>query len=374
VKSRTISRRDEWDGLLARLPDAHVLQAWDWGECKARFGWTVERRTWEDGKGNATAAAQILRRTARAGPFSASLYYVPKGPHLDWRDSSARAAVLSELESLARGDRSIQIKIDPDLLLGSGIPGAYADAPDAIGAETARALSERGWRYSPEQIQFRNTVLLDIRPEESALLSAMKPKTRYNIRLAQKHGVTVRPGTEADLPLLYRMYAETADRDSFVIRSEEYYRETWGTMMRAGRAQPLIAEVEDLPVAALVLFHFADRGWYLYGMSRALHREKMPNHLLQWEAVRWLKTRGYAYYDLWGAPDEFSSTDPMWGVFQFKLGFGGALTRTIGAWDFAPSRLRYAAYHRILPRLLDLTRALARRRTRRMADSTRGIP
>jgi peptidoglycan pentaglycine glycine transferase (the first glycine) len=144
-------------------------------------------------------------------------------------------------------------------------------------------------------------------------------------------------------------------------------------MMRAGRAQPLVAEVEGLPVAALILFHAADRGWYLYGMSRALHREKMPNHLLQWEAIRFLRGRGYACYDLWGAPDAFAERDPLWGVLQFKLGFGGDIVRFAGAWDFAPSRLRYAAYHRILPRLLDITRFLARRRTRKLADSSRGI-
>jgi lipid II:glycine glycyltransferase (peptidoglycan interpeptide bridge formation enzyme) len=170
------------------------------------------------------------------------------------------------------------------------------------------------------------------------------------------------------------MYAETADRDGFVIRGEEYYREIWGTMMRSGRAQALIAQIEELPVSALILFHFGDRGWYLYGMSRALQREKMPNHLLQWEAMRWLKHRGYAYYDLWGAPDEFVESDPLWGVFQFKSGFGGEAVRTCGAWDCAPSRIRYAAYHRLLPRLLDITRMLARRRTRRQADSARGIP
>ena len=144
--------------------------------------------------------------------------------------------------------------------------------------------------------------------------------------------------------------------------------------MRSGRAQPLLAEVEGLPVSALILFHFADRGWYFYGMSRTMHREKMPNHLLQWEAVRWLKRHGYAYYDLWGAPDDFHGSDPMQGVLKFKLGFGGEVTRSLGAWDWTPFPLRYEAYHRLLPRLLDVTRLLARRRTGRLADSTRGIP
>jgi peptidoglycan pentaglycine glycine transferase (the first glycine) len=366
-----VSSREAWDSAIAVLPGAHVLQCWDWGECKSRFGWTVERTIWEDGSA-AAAAAQVLRRTARAGPLSARLYYVPKGPLLDFRHADVRDAVLSSLETLARREGAIQVKIDPDLVTGRGIP--ESDSGDHDPSGVVERLRARGWRFSPEQVQFRNTVLLDLRPEESEMLAAMKSKTRYNIRLAQKHGVAVREGSERDLPLLYRMYVETADRDGFVIRTEEYYRQAWGLMMQAGRAQPLIAEVEDLPVAGLILFHFADRGWYLYGMSRALHREKMPNHLLQWEAMRWLKRRGYRYYDMWGAPDEFRESDPLWGVCQFKLGFGGEMIRTCGAWDYAPSLLRYTAYQRILPRLLDFTRSIARRRTRQLAESSRGIP
>jgi lipid II:glycine glycyltransferase (peptidoglycan interpeptide bridge formation enzyme) len=374
MNCRSIADREEWDGIVSRLPNAHVLQCWTWGECKARFGWAADRRAWTDSSGQPVAAAQILRRTVRLGPFSARLFYLPKGPLLDWREVAVRSEVLADLELLARREDAIQIKIDPDLVFGRGIPepGNTIDEPAA--AQTVEQWKLRGWRFSCEQIQFRNTVLLDIRPEEDLLLAAMKQKTRYNIRLAQRRGVTVRPGTEDDLPLLYAMYSETADRDSFVIRSEEYYRDVWRAMMRAGRAQPLIAEVENLPVAALILFHFADRGWYLYGMSRALHREKMPNHLLQWEAVRTLRRAGYAYYDLWGAPDTFAETDPMWGVFQFKQGFAGTVVRYAGAWDFPPAPFRYAAYHRILPRLLGLARILARRRTRRLAASSRSLP
>jgi len=374
MNSRPVTQQQEWDEAVSGLPGAHVLQCWTWGECKTRFGWTAQRRLWTDDQGRTAAAAQILRRTVRFGPFPASLFYLPKGPLLDWRDDTVRDSVLADLEQLARREQAIQIKIDPDLLLGCGVPDSGKEQEDAAGAKAVECLKRRGWRFSPEQVQFRNTVLLDIRPPEDELLAAMKPKTRYNIRLAQKHGVTVRPGAEQDLPLLLRMYAETADRDSFVIRSEEYYRDVWGSMMRSGRAQPLIAEVEGLPVAALVLFHFADRGWYLYGMSRSLHREKMPNHLLQWEAVRFLKERGCAHYDLWGAPDVFAESDPLWGVFQFKQGLGGTVVRFAGAWDFAPSPLRHAAYHRILPRLLDITRFFARRRIRRLADSTQEIP
>ncbi len=374
MKSRTAASREEWNGAIAHLPGAHVLQSWEWGQCKARFGWSVERRFWERDDSQIAAAAQILRRTVRVGPLTAGVIYLPKGPLLDWRNGEVCAAVLADLERIARAERAIQLKIDPDLTVGRYDPDTGGSPSDPAGEEILSLYRRRGWRLSGEQVQFRNTVTVDIRPDEDALLAAMKQKTRYNIRLAQKRGVTVRPGLAEDLPQLARMYAETAARDGFVIRSEEYYLDVWNAMLQAGLAQPLIAEVDGLPVSALILFHFADRGWYFYGMSRALHREKMPNHLLQWEAIRWLRARGYAYYDLWGAPDEFAASDPMWGVFQFKLGLGGAVLRSAGAWDYPASPLRYGAYHRLLPRLLDITRFFSRHRTRRQADSTKGIP
>jgi len=192
----------------------------------------------------------------------------------------------------------------------------------------------------------------------------MKQKTRYNVRLAERKGVRVRPGVIADLDLLYRLYAETSVRDGFVIRSADYYQEAWGSFIRAGLAQPLLAEVGGQPVSALILFKFAKTAWYMYGMSREAHREKMPNHLLQWEAIRWAKAQGCETYDFWGAPDEFVESDPMWGVWKFKEGFGGQVVRRIGAWDFAPSPNLYWLYTTVMPKVLDVMRWRGRRQTR----------
>jgi lipid II:glycine glycyltransferase (peptidoglycan interpeptide bridge formation enzyme) len=205
------------------------------------------------------------------------------------------------------------------------------------------------------------------------MLARMKQKARYNIRLAQKKGVTVRTGTADDLPLLYRMYAETSIRDGFLIRGEDYYQAVWRTFSRSSSveprtvmplSEPLIAEVEGEPVAAISVFYFAEQAVYLFGMSRTAHREKMPNSLLQWEAMRRAKTLGCKTYNLWGAPDEFNETDGLWGVFRFKEGLGGYVLRTIGAWDFAPSPLLYRMYTNILPRVMDLMRARGKARTR----------
>ncbi|HEX2978881.1 MAG TPA: peptidoglycan bridge formation glycyltransferase FemA/FemB family protein, partial [Anaerolineaceae bacterium] len=182
-----------------------------------------------------------------------------------------------------------------------------------------------------------------------------------------KKGVTVRQGSTADLALLYRMYAETSIRDGFVIRSETYYRHLWETFMTAGMAHALIAEVEGEPAAGLLLFTFARRAWYLFGMSRQAHREKMPNYLLQWEAMRLAKSLGCTSYDLWGAPEQFDETDSLWGVFRFKEGLGGTVTRTLGAWDYTTQPWLYTLYTRILPRILEMMRRRGKAQTRQAA-------
>jgi peptidoglycan pentaglycine glycine transferase (the first glycine) len=357
-----------WNATIARLPSAHFLQTWEWGQVKARFGWQPIPKIWRDERGELAAAALVLQRELPIRGLAARLrlLYVPKGPLLDWQDASLRQRVLADLAGLARQRGAIFIKIDPDVPVGVGYPGQPGAREDATGAQVVCNLAQLGWRRSDEQIQFRNTVLLDLKPDLEVLLGKMKQKTRYNIRLAERKGVSVRLGTLDDLKMLYRMYAETANRDEFVIRGENYYLDLWATFIRAGLAEPLIAEVDGEPAAALVIFRFAGGAWYMNGMSRPAHREKMPNYLLQWEALRRAKTAGATVYDLWGAPDVFDESDSLWGVYRFKEGFSGEVVRHIGAWDFPVRPLTYRLYAQILPRILDWMRRCGKDRTRRL--------
>jgi len=335
-----------WNSVLLSLPYAHVLQAWQWGEVKARHGWTPNRLLWEHN--GPVAAAQILRRRVPRTPWS--VLYVPKGPALDYTDAGQVDAILDALEAYARRFRAILIKIDPDVVLW--------DASNPV----VQALERRGWRPSTQQIQFRNTALLDISRPLDDLLATMKSKTRYNIRLAARKGVTVRAGTVADVPCFYRMYAETGRRDGFITRSFEYYCHTWETFLREGMAHMLLAEVGETsePIAGLILFRFGRTAWYMYGASTSQHRNRMPNYALQWEAIRWARSVGCTVYDLWGAPDALDENDPMWGVWRFKEGLGAHFTPHIGAYDFVTSRLLYWAYEIVWPRYLERLRARAR--------------
>ncbi len=338
----------DWNAALRTLLYAHVLQTWEWGEFKHNTtGWQPQRLAFErDGQIVAMASVGIRR----AGP--ARVLYAPKGPALDYGDAELTAAVLDQLQKLARKQGAIWLKIDPDVIAGTGVPGEPDEAPNLTGVAVTAALRERGWRFSPDQVQFRNTITVDLADSEDGLLAAMGQSTRRKIRIAQKEGVVVRPGSAADLETLYALYRTTGERDGFLIRPPGYYEQAWRAFMQAGLAHPLIAEVDGQAVAAVILFHFGRTCWYFYGASANEARDKQPNYLLQWEAMRWAKAQGYAVYDFWGAPDVFTEDDRMWGVYQFKRGFHGTVTRHIGAFDYAPYPPLYKAYTELMPRVL----------------------
>ena len=375
-----------WNSIISKLPNPHFLQTYEWGQVKAKYGWSPLFAVWDsDGRWNVegdpnllstfqtpVAAALILKRQIISNAFAArlSLLYAPKGPVLDWTNESLRNRVLNDLQSLAKKQGAIFLKMDPDVVLGTGIPNGDGDVIDNGGQAVMSELERRGWRLSSDQIQFKNTVLIDLHPSEEEMLARMKQKTRYNIRLAEKKGVLVRIGTLEDLDMLYKMYAETSVRDGFVIRDNGYYQTVWKTFMSSEEptCEPLIADVDGEPVAGIFVFYFAGRAYYVYGMSRNAHREKMPTYLLQWEAMKRAKAKGCDVYDLWGAPDVFDESDSMWGVYRFKEGLGGELVRTLGAWDFAPSPLWYKMYSEIIPRVLDLMRSRGKARTRQALE------
>lgn len=352
-----------WNKIIASLPGAHFLQTLQWAEVKNAVGWQRQEFTWCGEDGEVSGAAQLLVRTMRLLKFGPkiSVGYVPRGPLVDWDDPMQRVQALDSLEKHAWKSKLVFIKIDPEVVLGCGIEDSL-DSEDTTGTRLKKELHQRGWRYSSEQIQFKNTMMLDLSGSEEDWMSRMKQKTRYNIRLAIKNGVTVRQAGKEDLPLLYKMYAETANRDGFIIRPADYYLDVWDRFIKADMAEGLVAEYDGIPLAGLFYFYLGTRAWYVYGMSKSLHREKMPAYLLQWEAMRAAKQKGCTVYDMWGAPDKFDSTDSLYGVYRFKEGLGAEVVRTIGAWDFPVQPFIYFTYQRLIPRLLDVTRWIRRRK------------
>jgi lipid II:glycine glycyltransferase (peptidoglycan interpeptide bridge formation enzyme) len=204
---------------------------------------------------------------------------------------------------------------------------------------------------SPYNIQPPRTLVIDIKGTEEKILARMKQKTRYNIHLADKKGVTVHAWS--DIQAFHKMMLITSGRDNFGVHSSEYYRRAYELFYPSGMAELLVAEFEGKPVAALMVFARGNRAWYIYGASTDEERKRMPTYLLQWEAMKWARAKGAQEYDLWGVPDEDEATleanfenrhDGLWGVYRFKRGFGGKLKRAVQAVDRIYNPMLYKLY------------------------------
>jgi peptidoglycan pentaglycine glycine transferase (the first glycine) len=355
---------DIWNGLISDIPNSHILQSSYWAKIKIHIGWEANYLVWKDPEGIARAAALVLLRKIPviSRIFHFCIMYIPRGPVFDWTNHSVGKKVLDDLIVYAKKNKAIFLKIDPDITIGHNLPESNDFTTVINGQHYLEILRKDGWQYSQDQVQFKNTVTMDLLLSEDDLLSRMKQKTRYNIMLAKRKDVVIRKGGREDFPGLYHMYALTALRDGFIIRDEAYYSYVWTLLFEAGMAVPLIAEVDGKPVSAIFLFMFAKKAYYFYGMSTGEHREKMPNHLLQWEAILLAKSQGCLVYDFWGAPDKFDEEDSMWGVYRFKEGFNGEILSGIGAWDFTLNRTLYSVYTRFIPTILSIMRRLGRKR------------
>jgi peptidoglycan pentaglycine glycine transferase (the first glycine) len=344
---RTITQKSEWNRTLATFDTAHILQTWEWGDFKqSTTGWTPLR--WQFEQEGQPVAMMSLGVRSMAG---FKVMYAPKGFVAHWQDQPVVNEVLDYLQAYARKNPTVWLKLDPDIVQATGMPHEEDDTPNAIGTAWRSQMQTRNWRFSADQVQFRNSICVDLTPNEETILANMSQNTRRKVRTGEKKGVSVRTASVNDLDTLYQLYQVTGERDDFLIRPFSYYQQAWRDFMQAGLAHALIAEYEGQAIAHVILFHFGRKCWYFYGASSNIARETMPNYALQWEAMRWAKSQGYSIYDMWGAPNDFVETDSMWGVFEFKRGFRGVITRHVGAWDYAPYPPLYWAYTQAIPKV-----------------------
>lgn len=336
---RPVSERGLWDTFVANHTWGHLLQSWGWGELKASAGWHPLRLAlWDNERGEMVAAAQVLRRAAPyLPPRLGHLAYIPRGPVLDWSAGEERAPLyetfFTQLLSYLRGQGAIALQIELPLT---------SDHPACCALESHMAA--RGFRSAPA-VQPRRTIILDLTPDEESLLGRMKEKWRYNTRLAARKGVQVRDAqTREDVQAWYRLLQITGERDSFGIHTFDYYWRAWQIFAPRGQGQLLLAEHEGQLLAGIFVCWMAKQALYLYGASSNEQRNLMPNYLLQWEAIRRAKHVGAQSYDFWGIPETDDEDEAMRGVYRFKSGWGGSITRFAGnyEYDYHPRVMRFA--------------------------------
>ncbi len=329
-----------FNDFVAAHPKGHVLQSWQWGNVKEP-AWQPLRMVIErDGK--ICAAALILQRTLPAG--LGNIFYSPRGPVLDINDTELWQQTVAAVRALAKERGAIYWKIDPDI-----------DIDFAEAAVWRQNLQQSGFVKAGqgegfEGVQPRFVFRLDIAPAVDDLLAACHQKTRYNIRLATRKGVTITTGAgKQALPEFYRILTTTASRDNFLIRPYSYFERFYDSLYPAGLCELFMAYYEGEAIAGTLAFKMGDKAWYIYGASANSHRNLMPNYLIQWTMIEWAKQNGCTMYDFRGVPGHVAEDHPLYGLVKFKKGFGGKYTEFIGEYDLPIKPGKYRLYNFLEP-------------------------
>lgn len=330
-------KKEEWNRFVLENGGS-FLQSYEWGEFQKKFGREVFRFCVKNDNG-ILLAAQAIRH---ALPLKKSYVYVPYGPVME-RDYSNKQELfeffvkeLRKSEAISKG--AIFLKVEPDENF----------IPD---------FSALGFRKSDKDVQARETLIMYISKPEEELLAQMKQKTRYNTRLAYKHGVRIISIADQEKAeqIFLSLLKETARRQNFRLHPLNYYLNMMEMFLDSsviagdgGLALRLFfAQYQKKIVAGALVGFFGKRATYLHGASLPEYRNIMAPHLLHWEIIKAAKHLGFFEYDFWGIVT--GKTDPRqkekWeGFSKFKMGFGGRTVEYPGAYDLVFSKLWYNVY------------------------------
>ncbi len=328
MEARLIEDRLLWNRCIASTPTGHVCQTYEWAEHspgeEARAD-SLHVGVLDAGR---LVAAMLLVRSKASG-VRAPFYYAPRGPVCADPQSPALPLLLGLARREARQRHAFMIRAEPNV-----------PEDDTVWLAALRRL---GFRSTSHQIYLRSAWVTDIRPSEDEILAHMMMTWRQNVRAGARKGVTVRAGAgEADLEAFYRLLVETGERDRFPVYPKYVFADmlrNYSTERAAcdGTAEMalLMTEHAGEPIAAGIVAVHGKGSWSLMcgSSGRPEQRKLRPNYVLQWESMRWSKARGAEFYDFRGIPDVLKPGEEMYGVYEFKRGFGGSVFRVLPTQD-----------------------------------------
>jgi peptidoglycan pentaglycine glycine transferase (the first glycine) len=318
-----VSNSDGWNAYIAASLYGDVLQSWEWGEVKLGELWGAHRIRVSDDSG-VLGQAQVLTRKM---PMGMVLYYVPRGPVLDYAaDTSAEVLqmIINWIREHALKHRGLMIKIGPAVV-------------EAFIPQSVEQLKELGFKPSFRSVQMRHTRIVDLQPNEVDILNAFDKDTRNLVRRAAKEGVTVEAFTGADdvkaVRTFHNMYMTTSERAQFAPRPWDQFQRMWKIMAPIGMAKVYLARSDDQVMAGNVVLMLGQRANQLWAASRRDTHKKFATYALQWAAMQDLKAQGMTHYDMWGIAASNDPTHPWAGLSLFKKGFSGKRVDYIGDYD-----------------------------------------
>ena len=320
----------EYEAFVQSHPKGNFAQSYLWGKQKPMWQWDAIAVRGEDGAIRGSLAVM----TRKVPGIGRTLMYGCRGPVCDLDDRETFSQLLDGAKELAKKYKSYVIKIDPD------VPSSNTAFSSMLQSFGFRA-KEGGKNF--EAIQPRYVFRLNVEGKtEEELLANLHQKWRYNIRLAERKGVTVRICGKEMVPAFSDLMLTTGVRDGFVTRKPEYFAAMLDNLGEHARLY-MAFDPNDTPIAGTLAIHYGDKVWYLYGASSNEHRNLMPNYLLQWRMIQWAVETNCRIYDFRGVSGDVSEDNPLYGLFRFKQGFGGDFTEFVGEMDLVLSPVIYWA-------------------------------
>ena len=320
----------EYEAFVQSHPKGNFAQSYLWGKQKPMWQWDAIAVRGEDGAIRGSLAVM----TRKVPGIGRTLMYGCRGPVCDLDDRETFSQLLDGAKALAKKYKSYVIKIDPD------VPSSNTAFSSMLQSFGFRA-KEGGKNF--EAIQPRYVFRLNVEGKtEEELLANFHQKWRYNIRLAERKGVTVRVCGKEMVPAFSDLMLTTGVRDGFVTRKPEYFAAMLDNLGEHARLY-MAFDPNDTPIAGTLAIHYGDKVWYLYGASSNEHRNLMPNYLLQWRMIQWAIETNCRIYDFRGVSGDVSEDNLLYGLFRFKQGFGGDFTEFVGEMDLVLSPVIYWA-------------------------------
>jgi lipid II:glycine glycyltransferase (peptidoglycan interpeptide bridge formation enzyme) len=304
------------------MRDIHPLQAKEWGDFREKTGVKVVR-------------TNDLQLTIHPIPHTRyTIGYLPKA-------SSPTKQMLTELERIGREEKCVFIQFEPNVENNNRLK---------------EDLKKLGLISAAHPLFTNYTFILDLTKSEEELLKDMHPKTRYNIRIAEKKGVKVaEDNSDKAFEQYLKLTKETTQRQNFYAHGERYHYLMWETLRpknneKESTSDGLTAHLFEATYAgevlvAWIVFVLGDTLYYPYGASSNNHREVMASNLMMWEVIKFGKKFGLKKFDMWGALGPNPDTkDPWYGFHRFKEGYVVKLTEFVGSYDFVLNQKMYFAY------------------------------
>ncbi len=318
LQTHHIQDKETWEQLVQHWPESNFLQSWNWGVFQQKMGKTVLALSFHRDQ-QYVAAALCVREAAKRGTYLT----IAGGPLLNWNDEELVTVVMQELKKVALSQKCTFVRFRPQAI----------ETTELLGK-----VKKTGCLPAPMHLTADLTLQLDLHQSEEELLAQMRKNTRYEVRRAEKLGITVRTSTDpAEIEPFYKQQLEVAQKHGFVPFGYKFLMEQFSTFVADGQACLFHAyQGNDILASAFILCYHGE-AVYHYGVSTPANAKLPGSYACQWAAIRWAKAQGATQYNFWGIAPEGQLSHRFAGVSLFKRGFGGTEVQYLPAQDLPVS-------------------------------------